>query len=63
MAEVKKSVGRPKLRSRRMPFIEKFNLPEHRDKEIKMPCKFVTQLENCADDLARRLILGIGEKA
>ena len=53
---------RPKQTSRRRPFIERFNLPEWKDKEDRIPSQFVTQLENCADDSARRILLGVTEK-
>lgn len=51
----------PKTNERRDAYIRRFRLVVVKPSRM-LPCALLDQLDACADDLARRLLLGVSEK-
>lgn len=58
-ATLAKNVGRPR-RARKNYYITTFGIKDTPKRRVILTEEFMDQLERCADDSARRVLLGLG---
>lgn len=59
MAEFSKNVGHLRNAKREI-YVQRFNIPTGRRQRLRLTQTFMDQLDGCADDCARRVLLGLG---